>query len=193
MLAVIYDVAVAAHQAEVRTNVLSPRSELIPVASPFASLYFYEALEKLGVPGEIVDAIRRDYRPMLRAGASTVWETYARAFSHVGDFPTRSHCHGWSAAPLYYLPRLVLGIVPEGIGGRRFRISPRVSGLEYAAGTRPTVHGRIEVRWEKSGRSLAIHVKVPEGVEVEFQANDTTCDMEVTLNIVHSAPGLPSA
>ena len=117
MLAVIYDVAVAAHQAEVRTNVLSPRSELIPVASPFASLYFYEALEKLGVPGEIVDAIRRDYRPMLRAGASTVWETYARAFSHVGDFPTRSHCHGWSAAPLYYLPRLVLGIVPEGIGG----------------------------------------------------------------------------
>lgn len=186
MLAEIFDAAAPEHQAEVRANVLSPRSELIPVASPFASLYNYEALEKLGVAGEILDAIRRDYRSMLQAGASTVWETYARAFSHVGDFPTRSHCHGWSAAPLYYLPRLVLGIVPDGVGGRRFLISPRVTGIDFAAGSRPTVHGRIEVRWEKSGRSLAIHARVPNGVEVEFQANDTTSDMEVALNIVHT-------
>ncbi|UKI32927.1 MAG: hypothetical protein L6W00_05150 [Lentisphaeria bacterium] len=134
MLAEIFDAAAPEHQAEVRANVLSPRSELIPVASPFASLYYYEALEKLGVAGEILDAIRRDYRSMLQAGASTVWETYARAFSHVGDFPTRSHCHGWSAAPLYYLPRLVLGIVPDGVGGRRFLISPRVTGIDFAAG-----------------------------------------------------------
>lgn len=191
MLAAIYDAATPEHQPEVRANVLSPRSELIPVASPFASLYYYEALEKLGAAGEIIEAIRRDYRPMLRAGASTVWETYARAFLHVGEFPTRSHCHGWSAAPLHYLPRLVLGIVPDGPGGRRFLISPRVNGIDFAAGSRPTVHGRISVRWEKSGRSLAIHAQVPDGVEVEFQANDTTCDMEVALNIVHE-PVMPT-
>lgn len=188
MLAAIYDAAAPEHQPEVRANVLSPRAELIPVASPFASLYYYEALEKLGVAGEILEAIRRDYRPMLQAGASTVWETYARAFSHVGSFPTRSHCHGWSAAPLFYLPRLVLGIVPAGTGGRRFLISPRVSGIDFAAGSRPTVHGRIEVRWEKADRSLAIHARVPDGVEVEFQANDTISDMEVALNIVHYPP-----
>ncbi len=185
MLAAIYDAAAPEHRPEVRANVLSPRAELIPVASPFASLYYYEALEKLGVAGEILEAIRRDYRPMLQAGASTVWETFAGAFSHVGGFPTRSHCHGWSAAPLYYLPRLVLGIVPDGTGGRRFLISPRVSGIDFAAGSRPTVHGRIEVRWVKSDRSLAIHARVPDGVEVEFRANDTISDMEVALNIVH--------
>ncbi len=44
--------------------------------------------------------IRRTYRPMLAAGATTVWEVAegAAAFDNAGSL-----CHGWSALPILYL------------------------------------------------------------------------------------------
>lgn len=44
--------------------------------------------------------IRRIYRPMLTAGATTVWEVAegAAAFDNAGSL-----CHGWSALPILYL------------------------------------------------------------------------------------------
>lgn len=44
--------------------------------------------------------IRRTYRPMLAAGATTVWEVAegAAAFDDAGSL-----CHGWSALPILYL------------------------------------------------------------------------------------------
>ena len=50
---------------------------------------------------------------MVRRGESTVWETYI-PLDFTDGFPTRSHCHGWSAVPLYFYYRYVLGIRPDG-------------------------------------------------------------------------------
>ncbi len=48
----------------------------------------------------IREDIRRTYRPMLAAGATTVWEVAegAAAFDDAGSL-----CHGWSALPILYL------------------------------------------------------------------------------------------
>lgn len=182
MLAALFDAAWPEHQAAVRANTVTPRSELFKVVSPFALFYLYAALEKLGLPGEILDAIGRDYRPMLEVGATTVWENISLHFNPDSDFPTRSHCHAWSAAPLYFLPRLALGIIPAGPGCRKILISPVVNRFEYASGTRPTIHGRVGVRWKKQGRELHIQVTAPAEIEVEFLPNDTTFDFEVILS-----------
>ncbi len=186
MLAVLFDAAPVEVLPEVRANVLSPRSELIRVGSPFAGFYLYQTLEKLGAGGEILASILRDYAPMLAGGASTVWETYANSLDWLEDdsFPTRSHCHGWSASPLYFLPRLALGLIPAEVGGRRFFVSPRVDLLEYASGARPTVHGRIEVAWRREGNRVCIETRVPPGVEAEFRANDTLADLEISFEII---------
>ena len=181
MLALLYDIASPEHIAAARANTVTPRPELIKVGSPFASLYLYETLEKIGMENEILKAIRRDYLPMLELGSTTVWETYPDALN-VGEFPTRSHCHGWSAAPLYFLPRLLLGILPAAPGAKKFRISPRITGLEYAAGARPTVHGRVETAWKKQGDKLFITATAPAGVELEYLCNDTHADFEVIFN-----------
>ena len=181
MLALLYEIASPEHVAAARANTVTPRPELIKVGSPFASLYLYETLEKIGMADEILKAIRRDYLPMLELGSSTVWETYPNALN-TGEFPTRSHCHGWSAAPLYFLPRLLLGILPAAPGATKFQISPRVTGLDFASGARPTVHGRIEVSWKKQGEKLFISAVAPEGVELEYLHNDTHTDFEVFFN-----------
>jgi hypothetical protein len=54
----------------------------------------------------ILDEIDRDYFHMLRNGATTFWETEKgwEDFDGAGSL-----CHGWSAIPVYYLCRLVLG------------------------------------------------------------------------------------
>ena len=51
----------------------------------------------------VLNEIKSDYMPMLKAGATSVWETVdgAIAFSNAGSL-----CHGWSAAPVYYYHRL---------------------------------------------------------------------------------------
>ena len=118
---------------------------------------------------------------MLRLGSTTVWETFPAALN-TGEFPTRSHCHGWSAAPLYFLPRLVLGILPAAPGAMKFRISPRITGLEFASGVRPTIHGRVEAGWERKGNELFITARAPAGVELEYLENDTHTDLQVYFN-----------
>jgi glycogen debranching enzyme len=51
----------------------------------------------------VLNEIKSDYTPMLKAGATSVWETVdgAIAFGNAGSL-----CHGWSAAPVYYYHRL---------------------------------------------------------------------------------------
>lgn len=51
----------------------------------------------------VLAEIRRDYRFMLDAGATSFWETLegAAAFDNAGSL-----CHGWSAIPVYYYHKL---------------------------------------------------------------------------------------
>ena len=62
----------------------------------------YDALlltDKEKWQGQVLDEIRNDYKKMLNAGATSVWETIdgASAFDNAGSL-----CHGWSAIPIYY-------------------------------------------------------------------------------------------
>ncbi len=51
----------------------------------------------------VIDEIRRNYKIMLDAGATSAWETIegAAAFANAGSL-----CHGWSAIPVYYYHKL---------------------------------------------------------------------------------------
>jgi hypothetical protein len=126
----------------------SPADIVLP-GSPFALHFLYGTLERLGRSDELVQAILRDYEPLLAARATTMWETLPRSGDAPAGWPTRSHCHGWSASPIYYLPRNVLGIRRTAPGGAAFDVRPSLGHLEWAEGSVATVHGPLHVRVER--------------------------------------------
>jgi hypothetical protein len=80
---------------------------------------------------------------MLEKGATTFWETFP---STTGKHWSRSLCHGWSAAPAYFLSTQILGIQPAEPGYTHVLITPHTYGLHHAEGTVPTPRGDIHTR-----------------------------------------------
>ena len=172
-LALLYDIVEEGNRPAALGNVLQPPGDMVRVGSPFAMMYLYEMLEKEELPEVILQSIYDAYLPMLEAGATTVWEVFPSSASHPGGFPTRSHCHGWSSAPLYFLPRIVLGLRQTEPGGTAFEISPRLCGLAWAEGTVATAQGVLHAAWRREGEDLRITVEAPEGVSVRVVKNET--------------------
>ena len=52
----------------------------------------------------ILDDIRKTYKKMLDAGATSFWET---ELGYVDFHNAGSLCHGWSAMPIYYYNKLI--------------------------------------------------------------------------------------
>lgn len=78
---------------------------LVPITLSMHT-YLYDALLQTNVDYSsfIIEDIKKKYGRMLAEDATTFWETEKgwRDFSNAGSL-----CHGWSAIPAYYLPRLV--------------------------------------------------------------------------------------
>ena len=77
-LSVLYDVADEKNIEQVKANTIQPLEGMTNVGSPFAILYLYEALEKIGADEVTLKNIYDNYLPMLRDGATTVWENIPR-------------------------------------------------------------------------------------------------------------------
>ena len=178
-LALLFAAAPTGRTAALLRNALTPPAGMVRVGSPFAMLYLYEALAGAGQFSAILASIYENYLPMLAAGATTVWEVFPTSRDHPGGFPTRSHCHAWSSAPLRFLPQIVLGIRQAEAGGSAFTISPWLGDLEWAHGAVCTSRGLLEVSWRKEKGRLLVSVKAPAGVELRFEPNESMDGLEV--------------
>jgi hypothetical protein len=183
-LAVLYDIIEAKNLEAARRNLLHPPEKMVRIGSPFAALYLGEALEKLELDDEIIQQIYQNYLPMLEADATTVWESFPTGTTGSGGFPTRSHAHAWSSAPLYFLNRIVVGVRPEGVGWRRAVISPRITNLEWARGESVTPHGVVKVAWrlDASRQQVTITCAAPEAIQFSFKTNPSLAGKTVLLN-----------
>jgi hypothetical protein len=128
--------------------------------SPFPIAFIMDALDKSGSRHGMTDIIRRWWGLMLDHGVTTCWETFPTPGSR---WPTRSHCHAWSAVPAYALPAYVLGVKPIEPGFVRFEVKPFLDDLEWALGTIPTPHGDIRVDLRRRDSSVVMSLTVPEG------------------------------
>jgi len=144
----------------------NPPPETTGIASPFMTHFLYGAWERAARPERLISDLRRHFQPMIDAGYETLWETLPGATCAPQGWPTRSRCHGWSASPLYYLPRSVLGIRPTGTGSRSFEILPHLGALQWAEGSIATPRGPLHVRIEKrGGHDELVACEKPEGIE----------------------------
>ncbi len=137
---------------------------------PFAGFFLLEGLFRYGRGGQAVDYMRDYWGSLLERGATTFWELYQRNMPDARIVPSRnaSHCHGWSAGPIYALGAHVLGIRPLSPGFRTVLIAPRTCGLAWAEGAAPTPSGDVEVQWHDRGEEFLLRLKAPAALPVRL-------------------------
>jgi len=150
----------------------NPPDDFVKAGSPFFEFFLLEALKDKNRAQEFIDTIRKDWGFMVDMGATTFWEMWSGVESWTGQPGrlTRSHCHGWSAAPTYFLSTYVLGVHPGGTGFNPVIIEPHPGDIAWCRGVVPTPHGDIEVQWEnESDKPLSLKVNAPDGVKLDIR------------------------
>jgi len=164
-------------------HLLTPDENTVRIGSSQGLMYHFMAMEKYGHHQEIIQSIRQYYQDMVDSGSTTTWETFRGSLHWLdADTPTRSYCHAWSAIPLYFFSRVILGIRQVEAGGRRFEISPRLSGLKRAEGSAQSVYGPVSVRWQVLDSEFHVSASAPENVELNFVENETHKGLRVSFD-----------
>ncbi len=159
--ALVSGTATGLRAARCRARITSPPADFVRAGSPFFGFFLLELLAKEGKERALLETVRKDWGFMVLQGATTFWEMWSL---RAGGRLTRSHCHGWSAAPTFFLSTAVLGIEPTSPGFTTVRITPRLGDLDFAHGAMPTPHGVIEARFERRGRKIVSKISLPPGV-----------------------------
>jgi len=147
-----------------REIVHNPPPGFVTTGSPFFMFFLLEALVREKNWDSLVETIRNYWGQQVDAGATTFWEM----FHPEEDRLTRSHCHGWSAAPVVFLTQHVLGVQSAAPGYSQILIAPKPGGLTWAHGHVPTPHGTIECYWKDEPEIFTIRVYAPAGIPIRI-------------------------
>ncbi len=137
----------------------------ITAGSPFYMFFVLEVLVRDGRYDLLQRTIRDYWGVQIEAGATTFWEMYDPA----AERHTRSHCHGWSAAPTFFLTQHVLGTQPLAPGYSTVLVRPQPSGLRWAHGRVPTPHGVVTCDWQCDEREFTLTVETPPGIPAQIE------------------------
>lgn len=147
-------------------------NQVVPVGSPWFLFFTLQTLFEQDHSEDALQILREQWNRMLEKGATTFWETFPGDVSS-GHW-SRSLCHGWSAAPAYFLSTQVLGVSPVAPGYERIRIAPKMFNLQWASGSVPTPRGPVSVSWRVVNGQLEISYTAPDGCDVEVVTNGKT-------------------
>lgn len=137
----------------------------VEAGSPFYMFFLLEGLVRLGKYQPMLKVIRDYWGKQVEAGATTFWEEYHPERARM----TRSHCHGWSSAPTFFLSQHVLGVQPAKPGYAVVRIAPQLAGVTWARGDVPTPHGVVHCGWQIKGKAFALRLQLPDGIPAEIE------------------------
>ena len=132
----------------------------IAQANAFFSHFVYQAFALAGRFDLALDQIRDFYRPMIKAGATALWESFE---------PSASLCHAFSASPVYHLSAHVLGVSPLTPGFSQFQVWIQPCDLQQAEGIVATVQGDIAIQWRRQESRLVLDITVPEGTTAHIK------------------------
>lgn len=191
-LGLLYGVVPAGLDRIFIDNLLEPRAGLTEFGSPFAKFYMLEALLSRGLRAEAMESLHEYWIRMMPEGASTFWEMVHEEWIR-GESPqaTRSHCHGWSAAPLHLFGRILLGVTVLEPGFRRVHIDPLPWRLNRARGVIPTPLGDLRIDWRLGSHGdPVVDVQAPagiswdisdtSGINPQFQDTAAPCSHHIT-------------
>lgn len=144
----------------------TPPEGFVRAGSPFFEFFLLEAYRTRNRDREFLDLIRRDWGFMVDKGANTFWEMW----SNPGERLTRSHCHGWSAAPTYFLSAHVAGIRPGGPGFTPVIVEPHPGDLAWCRCSMPVPGGVVSVEWHNpADGDFDLVISAPKDVNVKVR------------------------
>jgi alpha-L-rhamnosidase len=157
--ALLAGVATGRRARRCREIVAQAPEGFVSAGSPFFVFFLLEILAAEGDGAAVLERIRRDWGFMVEQGATSFWELWTLSRGRL----TRSHCHGWSAAPTFFLSTTILGVSPGAPGSREIYFSPQPGDLVSLSGRMPTPWGWVEVRGRREGGRWRYDVRVPRG------------------------------
>lgn len=157
----------------------------VTAGSPFFMCFVLETLAREGDSARLVQTIRDYWGIQIEAGATTFWEMYYPT----QERHTRSHCHGWSAAPTFFLTQQVTGVRPLTPGYKTILVRPEPGDLRWAHGRVPTPAGDVECWWRKGEETFELRLESPIGVPVRIELPYTG---EVTITEGTASPDADS-
>ncbi|MEA2735675.1 MAG: alpha-L-rhamnosidase, partial [Humisphaera sp.] len=157
--AVISGVAEGERAARCRQLVHDTPADFVKAGSPFFMFFLLEALVQERRYDDLIGTIRDYWGKQIDAGATTFWEMYHEGGPADGNTRlTRSHCHGWSAAPTFFLTRHVLGVQPATPGYAIVLVAPKIGNLTWARGRVPTPRGPVDCEWQNAADVFELRV-----------------------------------
>ena len=160
----------------------------------FMSYYIFSAMAKSGFCEKAFRIMKEYYGAMLELGSTTFWEEFrtewAEGSIRLDEVPVKgkknahadygaycysglrkSLCHGWSASPVPFIVKYVLGINILEAGYKKLYISPDLCGLQWAEGCVPTPYGSIKISIKRVENGLAVHLIAPREISIETDKN----------------------
>ncbi|MCE4564528.1 family 78 glycoside hydrolase catalytic domain [Maribellus sp. CM-23] len=142
----------------------------LPVLTEWAVKYqapdlMYSMMKQRGYPS---------YLYMLDNGATTTWEHWDGARSHIHN------CYNGTGSWFY---QAIGGIHPvdDAPAWQKVRIQPQVpDGVNWAKTFRETPYGKLAVNWELKDETMEMTIEIPVGVEAEVAF--PTCTQEYRFN-----------
>ena len=122
--------------------------------------YLYDAAERTGLEGPMIDHIVKHWQPMLRHGGC--WES----FETPAKIKQESVSHAWAAHPLFHLMRALGGVRQAASGWTAIDFRPVLDrpGCSRVHAAFPTPLGVVDSRWERSNGTAEVRLELPEGV-----------------------------
>lgn len=151
----------------------NPPKDFVKAGSPFFMFFLLEALVAENKADQLIPTIRDYWGKQIDAGATTFWEMYqdpdtTTPFSGASHRLTRSHCHGWSAAPTFFLTQFTLGVRPLEPGYAKILVQPNPGELTWAQGRIPTPRGPIGCYWRNADGRFDLSIESPRCTPVQI-------------------------
>ena len=160
----------------------------------FMSYYIFSAMAKSGFCEKAFRIMKEYYGTMLSLGSTTFWEEFRtewaensirldevlvkgkkNAHADYGAYCysglRKSLCHGWSASPVPFIVKYVLGIRILEPGYKKIRISPDLCGLRWVEGGIPTPYGSMKIFIRREENGLEVRLIAPREISVEPDQN----------------------
>ena len=126
---------------------------------PSFAFFLFDGLYKAGLPQVAQSLMSQGWGYFLARGLKTCPEFFSRE---------GSLSHAWSASPVYYLSKYLLGVhYPNAPDLSQVEIRVQAHDIASAEGVWPHPAGPIEVQWHmEEGRRVFTSLKAPRGVTI---------------------------
>ncbi|MCF6177494.1 MAG: glycoside hydrolase family 78 protein [Victivallaceae bacterium] len=136
----------------------------------FLFFFVFEAMKKYDKKAAGLATIRKYWGDMVRSGSPTIWEYGVYIKGKQAANGSGSLCHAFSISPVDFFQTVILGIAPLAPGFSEFKVAPDPMDLDSAAGTIPTPHGDIFIKWMRNADNLDVELQVPDGTTAVTEA-----------------------